>query len=81
MWVSMVLWSVFGQLFLCFCTFAYVSRAMFLSAQLMLFKEVIGLHKNSYRDRYSVGRPLGKVTLYSWEKAFFLDATWKRIMS
>jgi len=81
MWVSMVLWSVFGQIFLCFCTFASVPRAILQSAQLILFKQVTGLYKYSYRSRCNMGRPLEKFTLYSWAKIFFLDVTLKRIMS
>lgn len=46
----------------------------------MLFREVIGLHENTHRSRCNMGRPL-KITQYSWEKTFFLDAILTRIMS
>lgn len=61
----MVLWSVFGHIFLWFCTFAHISREVLLSTQLMLFKEVIGLHKNSYRSRCNMCIPLEKVFIWT----------------
>lgn len=62
--------GLFGQIFLCFFNYAYASRAILLWAQLMSFKDMIGLHKKTYRSRCNMGRPL-KIALYSQEKAFF----------